>query len=389
MKTTDPDERGGLVDGAEQAHPDHDEHHAADQPPLPQAGRADDPAAHDARDQEATDHADRHQAGLGGRHAASALEVLAEVDGRAEHRQADQHRRGGRQRRGAVAEQADRDDRVGRDAALDVHRGGQDGDAERHQQAGLERDPVELVAGQRHPHEQDADAGDEQRRAEVVDLDRALHDGQLELGLEHRERDDGDRQADEERAAPAERRVDHDAADQRAAHGGQREGGADVAGVAAALTRRDHRRDHDLHERGEAADAEALDDAGADQHLHARRDHRDHGADRVDDQRRLDEQLLGEEVRELAPDRGGRRHGEQRRDDHPGVAGLRAVEVGDDHRQRVGDDRARQHRHEHREQQAREGLEDLAVRHRRRGVSAGDAAVWVVERGHRAVRHVE
>ena len=45
--------------------------------------------------------------------------------------------------------------------------------------------------------------------------------------------------------------------------------GADVAGVAAALARRDHRGDHDLDQRGQAADAEALDDAGADQHLHA------------------------------------------------------------------------------------------------------------------------
>ena len=77
----------------------------------------------------------------------------------------------------------------------------------------------------------------------------------------------------------------------------------------------------------------------------------------------LDQQLLAEQVGELAPDRRGRRHRQQGRDDDPGVAGLAALEVGDDRRQRVGDDGAGQHRDEHREQQAGEGLEHLAVRH--------------------------
>ena len=45
---------------------------------------------------------------------------------------------------------------------------------------------------------------------------------------------------------------------------------------------------------------------------------------------RLHQELLAEQVGELAPDRGGRRHGQQRGDDDPRVAGLAAVEVGDD-----------------------------------------------------------
>ena len=39
------------------------------------------------------------------------------------------------------------------------------------------------------------------------------------------------------------------------------------------------RGDHDLHEGGEAADAEALDDAGADQHPHVGREAGDQRAD--------------------------------------------------------------------------------------------------------------
>ena len=51
---------------------------------------------------------------------------------------------------------------------------------------------------------------------------------------------------------------------------GEREGRADVAGVAAALARADHRGDDHLHQGGEAAHAEALHGAGADQHPHRR-----------------------------------------------------------------------------------------------------------------------
>ena len=109
------------------------------------------------------------------------------------------------------------------------------------------------------------------RGAEVVDVDLAAYDGQVQRLLEQRERRDGDGQADEEAPAPAESGgVDDEAADERAGDRGHREDGADVAGVAAALTRGDHAGDDDLDQRGQAADAEALDDAGADQHLHAR-----------------------------------------------------------------------------------------------------------------------
>ena len=261
------------------------------------------------------------------------------------------------------SEQAQRDDRLDGDPRLHVDRGGDDGDTERDQQRAGRRDPVELVAGERHPHQQDRDAGDDQRGAEVVDRHLPPDHGQVQRLLQQDERHGGDRQADEEAAAPAQRAVHDQAADERPAHGRQREHGADVAGVAAALARRHHRGDHDLDQRGQAADAEALDDTGADQHLHVRGEAGQQRADRVDDERALHQQLLAEQVGELAPDRGGRGHRQQRGDDDPGVAGLAAVQVGDDPRERVAHHGARQHRDEHGEEEAAEGLQHLAVRH--------------------------
>ena len=235
------------------------------------------------------------------------------------------------------------------------------------------RGPAEVVAGQRDPDEQQADAAHDQAGAEVVDVDLAAYDGQVQRLLQQHERRDGERQADEEAPAPAESGgVDDDATDQRAGDRGQREGRADVAGVPAALTRRDHAGDHDLHEGGQRADAEALEGARTDQHLHVRRDAGDQRAGGEDHQAELDEQLLAEQVRELAPDRRGRGHRQQRRDDHPRVARLAAAEVADDRRQRVRDDGAGEHRDEHREQQARQGLEHLAVRHLPGGLRRGD-----------------
>ena len=97
-----------------------------------------------------------------------------------------------------------------------------------------------------------------------VDLDVPLDDGQVQGLLQHDQRDDREGHADVEAPAPAEPAgVGDDAAEQRAADGGDGEGRAEVAGVAAALTRGDHRGHDDLGEGGETADADALDDPGA------------------------------------------------------------------------------------------------------------------------------
>ena len=322
----------------------------------------DDPAGDDARDEQPADHADRHQPGVRRGHAAGELEVLREVDRRAEHRDTDQHRRGGGEGGGAVLEEPQRDDRVLGDVRLDQDRGDDDDQAGHDEADAGGGAPGELVARERDPDEQQRDAAHQQRGAEVVDVDLALDHRQVQGLLEYDEGEQRHREAGEEAPAPADR-VDEQATDERAADRGEGEGRADVAAVAAALTRRDHRGDDDLDEGGQTADAEALDGAGADQHLHRRREAGDDRADREDDQGALDEQLLGELVGELAPDRGGGRHRQQGRDDDPGVAGLAALEVGHDRRQGVGHDGAGEHRDEHREEEATEGLEHLAVGH--------------------------
>ena len=212
--------------------------------------------------------------------------------------------------------------------------------------------PAELRARQRDPDQQDRDPADDERRAEVVDVHLAPDRRQVQGLLQHQEGERGDRQADVEGAPPAQRRVHDDAPDERAADRREREDRTDVAGVAPALAGAHDARDHDLDERGEATDAEALQGAGADQHLHAGRQPGDQRPGAEDHQGALHEHLLAEEVGELAPDGRGRGHREQRRDDHPGVAGLAALQVGHDPRERVGDHRAGEHRHEHREQEA-------------------------------------
>ena len=151
-------------------------------------------------------------------------------------------------------------------------------------------DPLEVLATERDPDQQDRDAADEQEGAEVVDRDVVpLHDREAQRRLQDDEGERRDRETGEEAPAPADG-VHEDATDERSADRGEREDGADVAAVATALARGDHRGDDDLDERRQAADAEALHDAGADQHLHRRGEAGDERADREDDQRRLHEQ---------------------------------------------------------------------------------------------------
>ena len=106
---------------------------------------------------------------------------------------------------------------------------------------------------------------------------------------------------------------------------------------------------------------------------HAAGDHRD-------DERELDEQLAVDEVGELAPHRRRDRRRQQGRGDDPGEGGLGAVEVGDDPRQRRGDDARGQDGHEHAEEDAGQRLEHLAVGHS--GWCRAVSAVWWVRVGH-------
>ena len=148
----------------------------------------------------------------------------------------------------------------------------------------------------RETHTKQADAADDEGGAEVVDVDLTATTGRRSVFWSSANA--AARRAGPPRSTSASRvrGVDDEAADQPSGDGGHREDGADVAGVAAALARGDHAGDDDLDQRGQAADAEALDDAGADQHLHPRREAGDERADREDDERTRDQQLLAKQV---------------------------------------------------------------------------------------------
>jgi hypothetical protein len=331
---------------------------------LVAAGPADHLAEDGRGDHHAEHHRDRQQAGRGRALAAGDLHVLREEDRRAEQRHA--HRGAGDhgEHDGAVLEEVERDERLAR-AALDEDGGHEEPDAHEDHDGRLPGQPVELVAGEGHPDEQERHAGGDQEHAGQVDVDvAAFARREVQRALQDDDGRDRDRHADVEAPAPADAVGDH-AAEERAGDRAHRHDGAEQAHVAAALAGRDEVGEDDLHEGGHAARAEALQDAAGDEPARRLREAGEDRADRVDHERELHEQLAIHEVGELAPDRGGDRQREQRRRDDPREGGLAAAEVADDPRERRRDDGARQDRHEHAEEEAGHGLEHLAVGHGR------------------------
>lgn len=129
------------------------------------------------------------------------------------------------------------------------------------------------------------------------------------------------------------------------------------------LLRRDDGGHHDLGQCRQATGADALDDTADDQGDDVLGEAYHQGTDHEQAERELEQQLLVEQVGELAPQRHGGRHGEQLGGHDPGVRGLARPEVGDDPRQGVGDDRAREDGDEHARHQAGHRLEYLTVGH--------------------------
>ena len=147
--------------------------------------------------------------------------------------------------------------------------------------------------------------------------------------------------------------VDEQPADERAEH--RRDGvhAHHVALVLAAFARRQHVA-HDRHrEREDAAGADTLEEAGGDEHAHRGGGTAEDAAGHEDDDRELVEPAPAEEVAELAPERCGRRRGEQVAGEHPRDL-LQAAEVRDDRRRGGRDDGALDRRDELREQEPRD-----------------------------------
>ena len=190
----------------------------------------------------------------------------------------------------------------------------QDRGAEQDQRPG--RGPAVLVAPPVQVQQQAGDGPDDGGRAQVVDRVLAADHRHLEGGRGDHQRGEADGQVDVEDPAPAGP-VGEPAAQQRAGHRGDAEHGPEVALVAAALAGRDDVADDAEGDREQAAAADALDGAEDDQLAHVLAEPGQGRADQEDDDRDLEDEAPPVEVGDLAPQRRGRRRGEQVGGDHP------------------------------------------------------------------------
>ena len=184
----------------------------------------------------------------------------------------------------------------------------------------------------------------------------ALGGGQLRV--QPHQRDQADREVDVEDEAPA-RMLDQQPADQRPddrRHGERR---GDIALVAAALPWRDEVADARHRERHQATGGHALQRTYGDQEADVVRDAAERRGRDESRQRDLEQGLAAVAVAQLAPQRRGRRGGDDVRRHDPRELGDRS-EVRGDRRQRGREDRlvedGRQHRQDdHRERDAHGG----------------------------------
>src|SRR5581483_5116046 len=279
------------------------------------------------------------------------LEEERQVRDGAEEREADDEADRRTDREDPVAEQLERQDRLGR-TALGEDEGGEQHHRERDQQERLVRAPGERRAAEAREEDDAREAAGEEHRAEVVDRVLDPLGARVEHRRDHEERERADGEVDVEDPAPREV-VDEEPAEQRPDHGRDAEHRAEQALVAAALPRRDDVADDGDRRRQQAARAEALQRAERDQLRHVLRDPAERGADQEDDDRDLQRSLAAVEVAELAVERPCDRGREQVRRHDPRQM-LDAAEVADDRRQRGRDDRLVERREQDDEDQRAE-----------------------------------
>ena len=282
------------------------------------------------------------------------LEVEGQVGDRAEQPDADDEADRAGDAEDAIAEDLQRQDRLGGPRLDEDERGEQDETAHDHHEQ-LRRTPgIGRAAEARVEHDR-REAARQEGCAEVVDLVARPVRARLEGGRDHRERDQADRQVDVEDPAPGQV-VDEEPTEQRPDHCRDAEDGAEEALVATAVARRDDVADDGDRDHEEAAAAQSLDRPKDDQLGHVLADPAQRRAGEEDHDRRLQDELASVEIADLAVERAGDRRGEQVGGDDPGELGDPA-QVADDRRQRRRDDRLiqrcqQQHEQERAEDQA-------------------------------------
>ena len=267
-----------------------------------------------------------------------------------------------------LGEQAQRHDRLGGALLLDDERGEQC-DAGGAEAEDLGRVPRVLAPAPRGDEQDAGQRAGEQRGAGDVDAHLRALERDVQRRDDQAQRGGADRQVDVEDPAPRQV-VGEDAAEQRSRDAGHDEDHLDVALVAAALARRDDIAD-DRHGQGhEASGARALQRAEGDELAEAAGRAAQRRAGEEDEDRRDEQRLAAEEVAGSTPQRHRDRRAEQVGGDDPRQL-VDAAEVADDRGQRGGDDGLVEGGEEHREQQAREGHDELAAAQGGRRLGSG------------------
>ncbi len=154
------------------------------------------------------------------------------------------------------------------------------------------------------------------------------------------------------------------AAEHRSADAGRGPHAAEIGLVLAALARRHDVGNHGLHDRHDAAAAEALQAARQNQHRHVRRQRAQHRSRDEQAQRHDDHGAAAVDIAQRAEHRRHRGRGQQIGRDHPGQAGD-VMELAADGRQRGRDDGLVERGQEHRQHQAHQDGADFALGQRR------------------------
>ncbi len=257
------------VEAGEQPHADDGQRAAEDRVDAVVTGAADELSGNDRGDDDAAHHRQHQQAGLGGTGAVDHLEEGRQVAGGSEQGDADDEPDQGGDVEDGVAEQAQRDQRLGGEALGDQE---EQGGADRSGGESEDRPRPPRVLGPAPTGEQHqaGGGGGEQQGAQDVEAGLDPRPGQLEDDGDDGHGDQAEGHVDVEAPAPGEV-VGEVAAQQRARDRGESEGGADQAHEAAARAGRHDVRDDRLHADHQAARADALHRAEGDELVHALR----------------------------------------------------------------------------------------------------------------------